>query len=88
MAWLCCSKDRFAQFPVGTRGGSVAEPTVAATVIVPNEYVGAIMSLCVERRGEMTEHTVLGTARVLMRCTPNLGLLVSGAFTVCARSGE
>ncbi|HEX2358295.1 MAG TPA: translation elongation factor 4 [Solirubrobacterales bacterium] len=31
---------------------SIAEPYIRATIITPNEYVGAVMELCQKRRGE------------------------------------
>ena len=51
--------------PCGTAG--IWEPTVNATVVTPTEYVGGIMTLCQERRGELTEHSVLGTSRTMLR---------------------
>ena len=44
------------------------EPTVAATVVTPAEFVGPLMLLCQERRGEMTEHMALGAGRALLKC--------------------
>ena len=35
-----------AEFPLNVKVAAVWEPTVAATVVTPNEYVGAIMQLC------------------------------------------
>lgn len=56
------------QFPLGKKLSGVWEPTVAATVVTPSEHVGSIMELFQDRRGEMTEHTVLSPARTLLRC--------------------
>ncbi len=48
----------------------VWEPTVAATVTLPAEHLGALMALCQDRRGELTEHTHLGPGRLLLRRAP------------------
>lgn len=56
------------QFPLGKKLSGVWEPTVAATVVTPSQHVGSIMELFQDRRGEMTEHTVLSPARTLLRC--------------------
>jgi len=45
----------------------VWEPTVAATVTLPAEHLGALMALCQDRRGELAEHTHLGPGRLLLR---------------------
>ena len=45
----------------------VWEPTVAATITLPAEYLGALMQLCQDRRGALTEHTHLGPGRLLLR---------------------
>ena len=55
------------QFPLGKKLSGVWEPTVAATVVTPSQHVGSIMELFQDRRGEMTEHTVLNPARTLLR---------------------
>lgn len=39
------------EFPPANELSSIQEPTVNATIMVPNEYVGACMTLCQERRG-------------------------------------
>ncbi|KAI3434957.1 hypothetical protein D9Q98_003011 [Chlorella vulgaris] len=56
-----------AEFPLNQKIAEVWEPTVAATVVTPNEFIGAIMQLCQDRRGEMQEHAVLGTGRTLLK---------------------
>jgi GTP-binding protein LepA len=47
---------------------AVHEPTVVATIVTPAEFVGPLMLLCQERRGEMTEHAALGAGRALLKC--------------------
>lgn len=42
----------------------VEEPFIKATVITKAEYVGPVMSLCIEKRGELTNQTYLTTDRV------------------------
>ena len=61
-----------AQFPAGRKISSVWEPTVDATIVTPTEYVGGLMSLCQERRGELVDHVVLGPLKTLMRCLSRL----------------
>ncbi|XP_071724018.1 LOW QUALITY PROTEIN: translation factor GUF1 homolog, mitochondrial-like [Rutidosis leptorrhynchoides] len=43
------------------------EPTVLATIIIPSEYVGPIITLCSERRGEQLEYTFIDSLRVFMK---------------------
>ncbi|XP_078432204.1 small GTP-binding protein [Wolffia australiana] len=43
------------------------EPSVIATVIIPSEYVGAVITLCSERRGEQLEYSFIDSQRVLMK---------------------
>lgn len=45
----------------------VLEPTVLATIICPSEYVGKVMKLCHEHRGNQMEHSSLGSQRVMFR---------------------
>ena len=39
---------------------SVEEPWIVATIFVPDEYLGPILSLCTERRGEQADLTYVG----------------------------
>ncbi|GFP79258.1 translation factor guf1 homolog mitochondrial [Phtheirospermum japonicum] len=43
------------------------EPTVTATIIIPSEYVGSIITLCSERRGEQLEYSFIDSQRALMK---------------------
>lgn len=45
---------------------SIQEPFILASVHVPEEYVGNVMRLCQERRGEQRAMKYLGTARVAL----------------------
>jgi GTP-binding protein LepA len=51
------------EFPEG-KIDWVAEPVVDATVITPKEFVGPVMDLCQQRRGEMRNMTYLSESRV------------------------
>jgi len=42
----------------------VEEPFIKATIITKADYVGNVMSLCIEKRGEITNQTYLTTERV------------------------
>ncbi|KAI3784812.1 hypothetical protein L1987_43917 [Smallanthus sonchifolius] len=43
------------------------EPTVLATIIIPSEYVGVVINLCSERRGEQLEYSFIDSQRVFMK---------------------
>ena len=45
----------------------IREPLAAAMIITPTEYLGALMELCQERRGEMKEMHYLSEDRVELR---------------------
>ncbi|MBO42737.1 MAG: elongation factor 4 [Rhodospirillaceae bacterium] len=49
-----------ADYPDVTLIKSVEEPWIRATILVPDEYLGPILSLCTERRGEQVELTYVG----------------------------
>lgn len=42
----------------------VEEPYIKASIITKSDFVGAVMSLCIEKRGEITNQTYLTTERV------------------------
>lgn len=63
----------------------VQEPYVKASIIVPQEYIGAMMELCAEHRGdELSEIRYLDesgeSARVLLECRLPLGEIVTNFF--------
>ena len=43
----------------------IEEPWINATIIVPDEYLGAVLTLCTDRRGEQTELTYVGSRAML-----------------------
>jgi len=47
-------------FPDVTRIKSIDEPWIKASIIVPDEYLGAILQLCTDRRGEQIDLTYVG----------------------------
>ena len=46
--------------------GHIEEPIVKADIMIPKEYVGAIMDLCQDRRGTMLHMEYVTTTRVLL----------------------
>jgi len=51
-------------FPDPSKLDRVEEPYIKATIITKSDYVGQIMSLCIEKRGELTNQVYLTTDRV------------------------
>ncbi|CAN1845121.1 Translation factor GUF1 homolog, mitochondrial [Linum perenne] len=43
------------------------EPTVLATIIIPSEYVGPVITLCSERRGHQLEYSFIDSQRAFMK---------------------
>ncbi|GBG56385.1 elongation factor 4 [Sporomusaceae bacterium FL31] len=64
--------DNPSRLPTPQEIDHIDEPYVKATVIVPNDYVGAVMELSQEKRGEFKDMKYLDTTRVMI--TYNLPL--------------
>ncbi|NNE82864.1 MAG: elongation factor 4 [Alphaproteobacteria bacterium] len=47
-------------FPDVTRITNIDEPWIKANIIVPDEYLGSILQLCTDRRGEQLDLTYVG----------------------------
>jgi GTP-binding protein LepA len=47
-------------FPDVTKISSIDEPWIKANIMVPDEYLGAILQLCTDRRGEQIDLTYVG----------------------------
>ncbi|MCH9753904.1 MAG: translation elongation factor 4 [Alphaproteobacteria bacterium] len=54
-----------ADMPDVTKIECVKEPWIRATMIVPDEYLGALMELCVEKRGEQLNIEYIGNRAML-----------------------
>lgn len=59
---------------------SVFEPVVKTTVIAPSEFIGTIMELCQQRRGELGGMDYLSPERVELRYTMPLGEIIFDFF--------
>ncbi len=55
-----------AELPAATYLDYMEEPYVKATIILPNEFVGTIMELCQEKRGQFTNMEYLTQTRVMV----------------------
>jgi GTP-binding protein LepA len=58
----------------------VYEPVVRATVLTPNDYVGAVMELCQGRRGSLQGMDYLSADRVELRYTLPMGEIIYDFF--------
>jgi GTP-binding protein LepA len=56
--------DNPSAMPTPNEIENIEEPYVTVTVLTPTEYIGAIMELCQQRRGEMTRMDYLSEERV------------------------
>ena len=49
-----------ADYPDPVEITDIEEPWIKATILVPDDYLGAVLSLCTERRGEQLDLTYVG----------------------------
>ncbi|HYN94568.1 MAG TPA: translation elongation factor 4 [Pilimelia sp.] len=67
------------EYPVG-KIAEVYEPVVRASVLTPNEYVGAVMELCQGRRGVLQGMDYLSADRVDLRYTLPMAEIIFDFF--------
>ncbi|MEN9344253.1 MAG: hypothetical protein RLZZ453_1040 [Chlamydiota bacterium] len=60
------SIDNVAHYPDPTFIEFIEEPWVKSHIMIPNEYLGAIMSLGMEKRGELTKTETMDAKRLLL----------------------
>ncbi|MBO6305133.1 MAG: elongation factor 4 [Selenomonadaceae bacterium] len=58
--------DNPSDLPTATETASIAEPFVKASIIVPNDFVGKVMEISQEKRGEYITMDYLDTNRVML----------------------
>lgn len=59
-----------ADMPEVTRISMMKEPWIKATIMTPDEYLGSVLSLCVERRGEQIDLTYAGSRAMVIYRLP------------------
>ncbi|TYL51788.1 elongation factor 4 [Nocardioides sp. BGMRC 2183] len=67
------------EFPEG-KIAEVREPVVRATILSPSDYIGTIMELCQEKRGNLMGMDYLSPDRVELRYTLPMGEIVFDFF--------
>jgi GTP-binding protein LepA len=67
------------EFPAG-KVSEIFEPVVKATILTPSEYIGSVMELAQERRGQMHAMDYLSEDRVELRYTLPLAEIVFDFF--------
>ncbi len=60
--------DNPAHYPDPAKISSVEEPYIKATILIPERYMGAVMSLCMERRGMNTNYHYPIPGRIEFTC--------------------
>lgn len=59
-----------ADMPEVIRISSIEEPWIKATILVPDEFLGAVLTLCTDRRGEQLDLTYAGSRAMLVYRLP------------------
>jgi GTP-binding protein LepA len=59
-----------ADMPEITRIAEIEEPWIKATILTPDEYLGSVLTLCTERRGEQVDLTYAGNRAMVVYRLP------------------
>ena len=60
--------DNPAHYPNPANIVNIEEPFIKATILMPEKYMGAVMTLCLERRGENTSFHYPAPGRIELQC--------------------
>jgi len=60
--------DNPAHFPDPSKISRTEEPFIRASILIPERYMGVVMTLCMERRGENTEYHYPTPGRIELVC--------------------
>jgi GTP-binding protein LepA len=55
-----------ADMPDVVKIASIEEPWIRATIMIPDEYLGSVLNLCTQRRGEQVDLTYVGGNRAMV----------------------
>ena len=66
-----------ADMPDPVRIESIAEPWIKATIFTPDEYLGAVIKLCQDRRGSQRELSYVGTRAMVVYDLVKMSILVN-----------
>src|ERR1700682_6811739 len=85
MAWLELGEDRYriltrggdvmelhnpADMPDPAKIEAIEEPWIRATILTPDDYLGAVLKLCQERRGEQADLSYAGKRAIVVYDLP------------------
>lgn len=59
-----------ADLPEPTKIAFIEEPWIKATIMLPDEYLGAVLALCTEKRGEQIDLTYVGSRAMMVYMLP------------------
>lgn len=59
-----------ADFPDVVKIKEIYEPWIKATILVPDDYLGGVLSLCTDRRGEQVDMTYVGSRAMVVYNLP------------------
>ena len=59
-----------ADMPDPTQIDHIEEPWIKATILVPDEHLGAVLALCTEKRGEQVDLTYVGSRAMVVYRLP------------------
>ncbi|MFT5728559.1 MAG: GTP-binding protein LepA [Desulforhopalus sp.] len=60
--------DNPAHFPDPSHIANIEEPFIKASILMPEKYMGSVMNLCMERRGENTSFNYPTPGRIELQC--------------------
>ncbi len=68
--------EKPSDFPERIKIDKVLEPVIIATIITPKSYLGGILALCQERRGEQVDMSYIDEDRIVLKYKMPLGEII------------
>lgn len=72
--------DNPVKYPEQQRIDKVLEPMIRATIVTPKEYLGSLMQLCQERRGEQIDMNYIDETRIVLKYKMPMNEIVSDFY--------